>query len=31
MAREEVMPTVEKELKKEVDDMIKMELETLKT
>ena len=31
MARDEVMPTVEKELKKEVDEAIKMELETLKT
>ena len=31
MAREEVMPIVEKELKKDVDDGLKIELETLKT
>lgn len=31
MARDEVMPIVEKDLKKDVDDMIKTELETLKT
>jgi len=30
MAREEVMPIVQKEYQKEVDDMIKMELENLK-
>ena len=31
MARDEVMPAVEKKLKEDVDNAIKMELETLKT